>query len=222
MKSDVVDYQAFALNLIEADSYEEVPTPEGNAYYRVELPNNPNNITEMSKKGYVFADRTLGVTINLKKSDMDYQKLIRFDIRRTEDNREEVLNIALNSFPSDRRFHICPVPDNTVAELIIRRWVNELSEIYVCIHKEEVVGFLDLESFGEKDCFIHLAAVQERYRAAGAAVSLYAYAILAAKEKGFEKIHGRISSSNTAVMNLYARLGGAFASPIEVFVRTDK
>ena len=84
------------------------------------------------------------------------------------------------------------------------------------------MGFLDLESYGEKNCFIHLAAVKERYRAAGAAVSLYAYAILVAQGRSYEKVYGRISSANTAVMNLYSLLGGTFNNPVDVFVRNEE
>lgn len=221
MKTDITKYNDFELCNITGETAEEIPRPNGSSYYRVELPYNPNNYAVMSEKGYLFADRTIGVSISLRKNDIDYSKMIRFDISEASDSRDSILDIALRSFTFDRRFHVKSIPDDAVAAKIIEGWVESLSQPYVCIHKDEVVGFLDLEPFGEKDCFIHLAAVKERYRAAGAAVSLYAYAILKAKEKECDKICGRISSGNIAVMNLYARLGGVFSDPLDVFVRNE-
>ena len=220
MRVEEVEGLDFPLRLIEAESFEEVPEAQKDSYYRVEIPSNPANIIAMEKKGYLFVERTIGVAINLKNS-VDYQKMIRFDIRRETVPNEAVLNIALDSFPSDRRFHVRAVPDASVAAPIITDWVKNLTDIYVCLHKDQIVGFLDLEPYGKNDLFIHLAAVQERYRAAGAAVSLYAYAVQQAKERCADRLCGRISSMNTAVMNLYARLGGTFAEPRDVFVRNE-
>ncbi len=221
MKSNVVDYPEFSLCYIYGDSAEEISEADDRLFYRVELPHNPNNSHVMAKTGYLFVERTIGVSINLKKNNIDYSKLVRFDVKPADKSDKAVLEIALGSFPSDRRFHVRPKPDDKIAGTIISNWVDNLSEVYVCFHNDQIVGFLDLEPYGEKDCFIHLVAVKERYRATGVAVSLYAFAIQKAKEKGCDKIYGRISSGNTAVMNLYARLGGIFADPTDVFVRKE-
>ena len=221
MKSEVLEYQGFSLCKITGSEAADIPEATSDKYYRIELPYKSTNYEEMANKGYAFVDRTLGVAINLKRNETDYAKMVRFEIKHVPEINDEIRGIALHSFPNDRRFHIRPVPDGQIAAIIINRWLDELSEVYVCTHKDQIVGFLDLEPYGEKDCFIHLAAVTERYRAAGAAVSLYAFAIQKAKEKGCEKIHGRISSGNTAVMNLYAKLGGVFSDPVDVFVRNE-
>ena len=214
-------YPSFSLRQIEALSVDDVPYVDSTDFYRVELPAHPNNVVEMEKKGYVFADRTLGVEISLKRSKIDYQKLVRFSISNGNADDDVIRQIAFDSFPSDRRFHVNSVQDLNVATQIIDKWIYDLTTIYVCLHKDETVGFLDLEPYGENDRFIHLAAVKERYRAAGAAVSLYAFGIQKAKEMGCEKVYGRVSSSNTAVMNLYSFLGGIFNNPIDVFVRNE-
>ena len=179
MQCSVISYPSFDLELIEAETAAMVPEASRISYRRVELPYAANNAAVMNDKGYVFSDRTLGVAVSLRNIAIDYQRLIRFDTRRAEGERdkEEILQIALNSFPSDSRFHVRPVPDEDTAAAIIRGWVDKLSEPYVCLHKGQIVGFLDLEPFREKDLFVHLAAVQERYRAAGAEVSLYAKAV---------------------------------------------
>jgi GNAT superfamily N-acetyltransferase len=209
-------YQQF-----KGNSAADIPAVSENCLYRAEIPYAPENYSEMSRKGYIFADRTLGVSIAVNKCSLDLDKMIRFSIEASSGDDEDVLNIALASFPFDRRFHVRPVPDNEVAGDIIRKWVSELSEVYVCKYKDKTVGFIDLEPYGDNDCFIHLAAVEERYRAAGVAVSLYAFALKKAKEKGCDKLLGRISAGNTAVMNLYTYLGGVFSEPVDVFVRNE-
>jgi hypothetical protein len=45
--------------------------------------------------------------------------------------------------------------------------------------------------------------------------------MLIAKEIGFQLVCGRISTSNTAIMNLYVQLGGVFMKPVDVFVRNE-
>ena len=212
-------YPGFDLTNIRVACPEEVPEVQ-EGFARAELPSAPKTILDMCKRGYVFGDRTLGVAISLKRIDLDLDRMIRFEVRKArEEEMEIVLQIALDSFPTDRRFHVKPEPDQTVADEVIRDWVSRLTNVYVCVHKDTVVGFLDLEPAGEQDWFIHLAAVTERYRAAGAALALYAYALKAAQEAGKARVLGRISSSNTAVMNLYARLGGVFSDPIDVFLK---
>lgn len=206
---------------LKGNSASDIPEVAEGCLYRVELPFAPGNYSEMIKKGYIFADRTLGVSIAVNKCSLDLDKMIRFNIEVSSCDDEDVLNIALSSFPFDRRFHVRPAPDNEVAGTIIREWVSKLSEVYVCKYKDKTVGFIDLEPYGDNDCFIHLAAVEERYRAAGVAVSLYAFALKKAKEKGCDKLLGRISAANTAVMNLYAHLGGTFSEPVDVFVRNE-
>ena len=221
MNSRIRKYPGFSLCLIEATSADEVPEASADKLYRIEIPYHRDNINTMLKKGYLFADRTIGVTVNLRSDSIEYQKMIRFDIRPAEVAKDDILRIALSSFLFDSRFHVRTVQDNDTANEIISSWVDELSNTYVCIHKERIVGFLDLEPYGDRDCFVWLAAVEERYRAAGAAVSMYAKAVLIAKENGYEKLYGRISSGNTAVMNLYASLGGRFSDSRDVFVRNE-
>ena len=221
MFSEEIEYPGFRLHSVKGDSPVEIPAVSEEGVFRAEIPSAPENASEMLKKGYVFADRTLGVEVNLIRSRVDYAKLVRFEILRTDTISEEIADIALSSFPSDRRFHVTAKPDMKIAEPIIRKWLDELSEVYVCVHKGHAAGFLGLVPHGENACFVHLAAVREKYRAAGAAVSLYAKAMLAAKEKGRQKVCGRVSTSNTAVMNLYAQLGGVFMNPVDIFVRNQ-
>ena len=84
----------------------------------------------------------------------------------------------------------------------------------MCLYHEKPVGFLSL-----RENFVHLAAVEAKYRVTGAAMGLYARAIELAGERGFKTLDGRISSLNTPVMNLYASFGAVFSDPEDVFLR---
>ena len=219
MVASVRNYQDYRLVCISASSPDELEQLKSQNV-RAELKASPENDAAMNRLGYSFGDRTLGVSINLKRSTVDYDSLVRFNLRRAEERDwPDILRIAQASFPTDRRFHVRPMLDQKLANIIIQAWVEHLTGAYVCIYKDSVIGFIDLEPVSEKEVSIHLAAVEEQYRAAGAALSMYAYAIRQAREDGYQKVTGRISSTNTAVMNLYAYLGATFSEPLDVYLK---
>ncbi len=183
------------------------------------MPANADNEINMQKDGYFFADRTLLASINLSRFAIDTKKLIRLNIVNTKEHKEEIFEVARKSFPYDRRFHLTPEIDNATAETEIKKWVENLDDVLVCIYKDKVIGFLALKETDDETLFVHLAAVDEKYRLTGAAMSLYARAVEIAKEKGYKKLDGRISSQNTAVMNLYAYLGASFSDPEDIFIK---
>ena len=183
------------------------------------MPANADNEINMQKDGYFFADRTLLASINLSRFAIDTKKLIRLNIVNTKEHKEEIFEVARKSFPYDRRFHLAPETDNKAAEIEIKKWVENLDDVLVCFYKDSVIGFLALKETDSETLFVHLAAVDEKYRLTGAAMSLYARAVEIAKEKGYKKLDGRISSQNTAVMNLYAYLGASFSDPEDIFIK---
>lgn len=183
------------------------------------MPANADNEINMQKDGYFFADRTLHASINLSRFTIDTKKLIRLNIVSTKEHKEEIFEVARKSFPYDRRFHLAPETDNKAAEIEIKKWVENLDDVLVCFYKDSVIGFLALKETDSETLFVHLAAVDEKYRLTGAAMSLYARAVEIAKENGYKKLDGRISSQNTAVMNLYAYLGASFSDPEDIFIK---
>ena len=66
---------------------------------------------------------------------------------------------------------------------------------------------------------MHLAAVLERYRASGAAMSLYAAAARDCRSRGIRFLDGRVSTANPSVINLYAYLGAKFSDPMDVYLK---
>ncbi|MCR4818817.1 MAG: GNAT family N-acetyltransferase [Fretibacterium sp.] len=217
MKKEILQYDDVCLIDIKADKPDELDGVEG-GNIRAELPANAAFVAEMTRRGYVFGDRTICVSINLLKSKVDYRALSRFEVRESEDCRDDVLKIAVSSFPTDRRFHIRPELDSTLAAKIIESWVGRLKSPFVCLRGGQVMGFLCMER-GEESATIALAAVDERFRAAGVGLSLYAGALNEMKGRGCKRVEGRISSVNTPVMNLYAFLGASFSNPRDIYLR---
>lgn len=189
-------------------------------HVRVSLPSDVKHMLYMQQNGYQFVDRMLDVTISLKRCTMDLQKSIRIKPVLVQDRKEEITWLAQQSFVRDRRFHVETEYNQKLANQIIKGWVEEIPEFYVCVYKENVIGFLALKEADDgKSAEIYLAAVDERYRTSGAAMSLYANALHVGMEKGYQNITGYISSCNTPVMNLYSYFGGTFSHPQDIYVK---
>ena len=211
------EYGSVRLLDVECDAPEEWTIGDA-THLRVCMPTSYENISEMVSRGFFLADRLLDVSIALSRSKLDYSKLVRLEPRITSQCRDQILEIAQRSFPSDRRFHLSLRPDEIIAQQVLAGWINELPEYYLCEHKGEPIGFLALTGEGNRR-FIHLAAVLERYRASGAALSLYAAAARDCKNQGIQFLDGRVSSANPAVLNLYAFLGANFSHPQDVYLK---
>lgn len=211
------------ITLLNISCNEETEVNRQNAtYIRVKTPATEKMQRCFINQGFFYADRMLKASINLKKVNLCYEKMIRMEIRKTNEYRDEVLKIALKSFPVDRRFHVTQHYDDEVASKIITSWVDSIEEYYVCIYHDKAIGFAALEEQENGFYEIRLAAVDERYRLSGAAFSLYAYLAKLCMEKnavgGGRCLYGWISTVNTAVMNLYAKLGASFSEPSDIFL----
>lgn len=181
---------------------------------RIVLPSCADTEVEMQRRGFVFADRTLKVSIPLSKVTMGLKRFQRMPIVETSEYHEDIFRIAHESFTRDRRFHVAPKCDQDVSAVVLRQWVDEFDSTFVCLYHDKPIGFLNL-----KANVVHLAAVEAKYRVTGAAMGLYAKAIEVARERGFKTLEGRISSLNTSVMNVYATFGAQFSEPQDIFLK---
>lgn len=214
-------YQRYGpIQLLDIRAQKPESWEPGNAtHMRVVLPAVSDYAVTMQRRGFVLADRTLGVSVNLLRSKLDFERLIRLEVAEEPVHPETLLAIASVSFPDDRRFHITPDPDRQIAELILADWVRQLETVLVCRYKGQPIGFLALRENAPDSRFVHLAAVLEQYRTTGAALSLYAKAAALCKTQGVKRLEGRISTKNAAVMNLYAFLGAVFGEPEDVYLK---
>ncbi len=189
-------------------------------HVRVSLPATARNLAEMQARGYLLADRTLGASVPLKRARLDFAALRRLPAQRSDGHAREILQIARASFPEDRRFHLAPLCDDArFFEQVLQDFLGRLRQPLVCKVGEEVAGFLALTGLEEKKPFVHLAATADRFRRAGAALSLYAAAARLGQQADCASLAGRISTANVAALNLWASLGATFSEPIDVFLR---
>lgn len=181
-----------------------------------------NTTKEMYDKGFYMVDRTILATVPLKKNKVNFDQNIRMEIEYFEDLhkspwKERVKEIAQSSFDYDSRFQSSSENSKEDAIQIIHQWVENINGVFLCMYEQIPVGFLETKEL-ERGCVeINLAAVEEKYRISGAAVSMYNKAASVYKEKGYKSLVGRISSKNTAVMNLYISLGAMFSCPQDVY-----
>lgn len=208
------------VRLLDIECKEPADWQVGDAtHLRVSLPAVSAHCADMAGRGFVFQDRTLDVSINLMRTKTDFSELVRLAPRITDEHRDAVKKIALESFPTDSRFHFGGEHDAEYASEAISFWVDRLEQYYLCEHKGAVAGFLALRNTAHNCAEVYLAAVAEKYRAAGIAMSLYAHAAAECKKNGLQRLEGRISSANTAVTNLYAFLGASFLNPRDVYIK---
>lgn len=198
---------------------------------RVSIPSSKDNLQKMTALGFTFVDRTIKASISISKCSLDLERMVRVQLEPTtqllDQSYETLLNVACASFTEDSRFNLsvsdsgCGIDSNNASTVpvVLRNWFRELPQGYIAILKDNPIGFISLKNLENKELSVHLAAVDMKYRLTGAGMSLYAKALLQAKEQGFKKLVGRISSKNMAVLNLYASLGAQFVEPKDVFLR---
>lgn len=189
---------------------------------RVTLPTSDENLRQMVEKGYCLVDRTLQAEINLKNDKIDFTRYARMPVERiVQQYGEEIHHIAHDCFQQDRRFFITLRENKALTDHMIDEYLLKVEECFVCLFKGVPAGFLSVHRHGVKQDkgFVYLAAVMEQYRRTGAAVSLYSFVAQDYKQRGFHSLIGRISSQNTAVMNLYVSLGAVFSKPHDVFIK---
>ena len=186
------------------------------------VPTDATNEINMQRDGIFFADRTVKTTISLSKISVNLDKFIRLPIIETKEYKADILRIAAASFSYDRRFHIQPDLNSKVAFNVLKQWVNELDKVLVALYKDIPIGFLALKEIAADTLFVHLAAVEEKYRMTGAAMTLYAKACQIAKERGYKKLEGHVRTQNTAVMNIYSTFSATFSEPQDIFIKEVK
>ena len=122
MKKEVVErYSDITLCNIETDEGFEIHCPEA-THIRIKTPAVEKMQFCYEEQGFFHADRMLKASISLKRLAVDVDKMIRLEVKKTDECREDILRIALKSFPVDRRFHVAKHCDNSIAEKIITGW----------------------------------------------------------------------------------------------------
>jgi len=182
----------------------------------------------LSDHGFFFADRRLDVRVKVQRTKE--QTRYRFQVGREPlpcdaAQRKKINEILCEAFTHDRRFHLRRHYDGQLAARILEAYhkfaEDNGMERIICRYKDEMIGCMYLQKT-EEGYFVYLAAVLPAYQGTGAAVELYQEAVSFCKRQKGMILSGRISSSNTGVMNLYAQLGGTFHRETDIYLYEKK
>lgn len=217
------------IKMYEEIDYADVELEESEAfsgcrsrYVRLSVPSGLRENVRLARMGFVMVDRTIEVKVPLTRGKVEFENYCRLPVERTEGRTEVIGEIAQNEFSEDSRFLLAlPQPEDELRGRLLDSWVDELEESFLCQYKGSAIGFAGIcfpERYGGMP-FIHLAAVEQKYRATGSAMSLYAAVFAHYRGQGARAAYGRISSRNMAVMNLYAAFGAQFAKPYDVYLK---
>ncbi|WP_027397426.1 GNAT family N-acetyltransferase [Anaerovibrio lipolyticus] len=204
--------------LRNADRYSEIPRDT----VRLAIVPEQQELAEyLRQHGWFMIDRTMQATISLKKS-IDFHRFCRIPVEKKDALTPRIYEISEAAFLWDTRFYTqsYPLVEDICQQII--SYVDLVQSYYVCCFKDEIAGFLEVVPDRDKpntSAEIRLAAVDEKYRPAGVALSMYAGVAEVCREKGIQKLWGRISSRNMSVLNLYVALGAYFSLPLDIYVR---
>ncbi len=193
-------------------------------YLRLCLENHGlDQVKECAQKQLYLYDRMLDVAVPLKNRQNDFSKKIRLKAEQFHSSdKQELLEIAYRSFSNDSRFCVPSSESELLYKNTIQYYMDQAEATYVCRYKGLIIAFANVTFIKDGTVpFFHLVAVDEKYRMMGAALSLYANVCQIYAEQGYASIEGRISTKNTAVMNLYGSLGGVFKNPQDIYVKMD-
>lgn len=198
-------------------------------YFMTEIPCDDTLSAEaLTQNGFYFADRYLDARIKLKNERISEFKR-RFDIDILEpwnyENDHELENNCIDvfreAFTVDRRFFLGRHYCKDSADIIIKEYVknaiyNGMPQILVS-NNGQIAGSLFLKEI-DNGYFIYLAGVRQRYKGTGAALEMYKFAKNYCINREAGVLSGRISASNTAVMNIYVSMGAMFYNPRDLYI----
>jgi ribosomal protein S18 acetylase RimI-like enzyme len=127
---------------------------------------------------------------------------------------EELAEIVPGTF-SHGRYHRDFNIDSKLADKRYENWLRQLHEsnaLFALMFEDKVAGFL-----GYMGNNMALHAIGAGFRGKGLAKYLWSVACKEMFEMGHEEITSSVSTSNTAIMNLYSSLGFIFRDPIDIY-----
>lgn len=127
-----------------------------------------------------------------------------------------VKGIAEESF-SDDRFHLDPNCEEEIADRRYSYWVEDMlnddsTAISVLQLSGKIIAFM-----ARKECSLLLAGFSQQYLKSGLGDFLWLSVLEQMLSQGLTQTDTMISANNTAVLNLYARIGFKFKDPTATF-----
>jgi RimJ/RimL family protein N-acetyltransferase len=120
------------------------------------------------------------------------------------------------------RFNLDPFLDDSMANIRYANWMKNAFEhpgqrVVKCMNEGRISAFFVQEYPKPKDVFWSLVGMAPEFLGQGLAKQIWSAALNWLSEQGVSTVSTSISSLNTAVVNLYARLGFAFPAPDMTF-----
>ena len=218
-------------NGISCDYYEGLPknleqinSSQAHFILCMVAPSDISSVHWLQAHCFYLTDLRLECRIKMRELP-DKPKRNRFEIKVIEDrkffDKDELCMIYHEAFVSDRRFHLKEQYDQVLANRIIDSYIKEATDLKFplvqCLYKEQIIGCAFMQPV-QDGFYIYLAGVLPKYQGSGAAVALYRACVDYSLEHEARIIHGRISASNTGVMNLYANLNANFYNPKYLYI----
>lgn len=185
--------------------------PAQNRFWKIALP----------EAGFQFVD--FGFCASLNGLQRAHLPQVRIQLRRSEQrDRETIQAIAAQSFHHGR-YHADPLFPRELANLRYEHWIKRalasedgLDQVFVMEQAGSVQGFYHVTVEGEISD-MRLAAVRPELQGSILGFELYKSMLHVLKALGVRRVISSISGSNTAVMNLYSRLGFRFSDPDMIY-----
>lgn len=166
---------------------------------------------KLHESGFYYCDTLIEPYCEKKRFKYFYHKSVRlsYDL-----NIEDLIKIADKAFTYDR-FHRDFNLDKKFADLRYNNWLREfygLKKVIGLMYEDDLAGFWCVN-----EGRIPLHALSVKYRGKALAKYFWSAGCRELFNKGFEEISSSISSSNLAVLNLYASLGFKFRNPLDIY-----
>ena len=199
-------------------------------YIRLEVkPSDEKNKKILSENQYIWVDRTIKAKIDLRRIESNFSKLIRLDVQELGSITDEVYDIAEKAFKKDRRFFLSVDYKEEIGHRVLRDYIFQQSQknhvIFGCYYEKKMIGVLIALKLDPHTYETVLGAILPEWQTRGAGISLYAYEFDVLKKRDGRTLYSRISTDNTASLNLHLSLSQgniSFLQPLDIFLKKQE
>jgi ribosomal protein S18 acetylase RimI-like enzyme len=156
--------------------------------------------------------------LNFKNDDVVSPLVVR---RAGEADLPQLLAIARTVFQNER-FKMDPRLDPNISEKRFQNWVSNslhhaTQELFIISEGIRLLSFFVTELLDDGTCYWHLNAVSPDAQGQGYGRRVWLSMLNHAVSVGAKRVRSSIAVRNHRVLNLYARLGFVFKSPLMTF-----
>ena len=175
----------------------------------------------LEDRGFRFIEMVyMPELVNL--ADLELTEENGVEINLAEEGDLEVLMEIAGSAFRNERFHVDPRLDSKLGDERYRRWVNNSlnhpqQRLYIARDSAQPVAFFLTEMLADGTCYWHLNAVAPQVQGQGYGRRVWHAMLCEAQKAGAQQVRTCIVARNFRVLNLYARLGFRFPSPLMTF-----